>query len=108
MRAIIDNPELTLTPGLFGRVRIPGSAPYRGVLIPDEAIGADQDRRFVYVVAADGSVSQRPIRPGPRQDGYRIVREGLTGDETIIVSGIQRVRPGAPVRPQLTELPATR
>lgn len=108
MRAIVDNPELSLTPGLFGRVRIPGSDPYRGVLIPDEAIGADQDRRFVYVVAADGTVSQRQIRPGPRQDGYRVVRQGLNGDETIIIAGIQRVRPGAVVRPQLTELPATR
>jgi RND family efflux transporter MFP subunit len=108
MRAIVDNTNMALTPGLFGRVRIPGSDPYRGVLIPDEAIGADQDRRFVYVVAADGTVSQRAIRPGPRQDGYRVVRQGLTGEETIVIAGIQRIRPGATVRPQMTELPATR
>lgn len=107
-RALIDNPEQLLLPGLFGRILIPGSAPYRAVLIPDEAIASDQDRRFVYVVAADGSVAPRNVRSGPRQDGYRVVRQGLDGSETIVVAGIQRVRPGARVTPQMTELPPTR
>jgi RND family efflux transporter MFP subunit len=107
-RALIDNPEQLLVPGLFGRIVISGSLPYRAVLLPDEAIGADQDRRFVYVVAADGSVSARNIRPGPRHDGYRIVRQGLEGTETVVVAGIQRVRPGARVTPQAINLPQTR
>ncbi len=106
-RALVDNHERLLVPGLFGRIHIPGSGSYRGILIPDEAIVADQDRRLVWVVAADGTVSARQIRPGPRHDGYRIVRQGLTGDETIVVAGVQRVR-GGKVTPQLVELPATR
>ena len=77
------------------------------MLIPDEAIGADLDRRFVYVVAEDGTVSQKVVRPGPRFDGYRIIRTGLTGDETIIVNGTQRARFGK-ITPQRTQLPPVR
>jgi len=106
-RAVLENKDLFLTPGLFGRILIPGSERYNAVLVPDEAIGADLDRRFVYVVAPDGSVSQKVVRPGPRYDGYRIIRTGLTGDETIIVNGMQRARFGK-ITPQKTELPPTR
>lgn len=105
VRAVFDNPDLVMQPGLFGIVNIPGSLPYRGVMIPDGAITADQDKRLVYVVDDAGTVSRREIRPGPRLHGYRVVREGLTGDETIIVEGLMRVRPGATVTPELKELP---
>lgn len=108
VRAILDNKDMRYTPGMFGRISIPGSDAYQGVLIPDEAIGADQDRRFVYVVAEDGSLNQQVVRPGPRIDGYRVVRQGLTGGETIVVNGIQRIRPGAKIAPQPTTLPPTR
>jgi membrane fusion protein, multidrug efflux system len=108
-RAKLDNPQGMLIPGLFGRIQVPGSPTYRAVLIPDEAIGADLDRRFVYVVAADGTLSQKLVRLGSRQDGYRIIRQGLTGDETIIVSGLQRIRfGGGKVTPQMTTLPPAR
>ena len=106
-RAILENKDLFLTPGLFGRISIPGSERYKAVLVPDEAIGADLDRRYVYVVGPDGTVSQKVVRPGPRYDGYRIVRTGLTGDETIIVNGTQRARFGK-VTPQQTTLPPVR
>jgi multidrug efflux pump subunit AcrA (membrane-fusion protein) len=76
--------------------------------VPDEAVATDQDRRIVWVVAADGTVSPRVVRPGPRIDGYRLIREGLKGDETIVIAGLQRVRPGAKVTPQMTELPPAR
>jgi len=105
VRAIFDNPDLILQPGLFGTINIPGSLPYRGVLIPDEAIAADQDRRIVYVVDEAGAVSPRQIRPGPRLFGYRVVRDGLQGDETIVINGLMRVRPGVTVTPNLVELP---
>ena len=82
-----------LTPGFSARQRARLAA-YRGVLVPDEADRTDQDRRVVCVVASDGSVSSRVVRPGPRIDGYRVIREGLTGDETIVITGLQRVRPG--------------
>lgn len=107
-RAVFDNFDYFLTPGMFGRLAIPGSPLYKAVLVPDEAIVADLERRFVYVVAADGTVSQRIIRPGPRHDGYRIVRRGLTGDETIIVSGVQRARFSGKVTAKPITLPPTR
>jgi membrane fusion protein, multidrug efflux system len=107
-RASIENKDLFIRPGLFGTIEVPGSPSHRGVLIPDEAIGTDQDRRIVWVVADDGTVTPRVVRPGPRIDGYRLIREGLKGDETIVISGLQRVRPGAKVTPQAQELPPVR
>jgi RND family efflux transporter MFP subunit len=107
-RAIFPNPDLFLTPGMFGRVRLIGSGLYKGVLVPDESIASDQDRRVVFVVADDGTVTPRPVRTGPRIDGYRVVREGLKGDETIAVNGLMRIRPGVKVAPQMTTLPPVR
>jgi multidrug efflux system membrane fusion protein len=107
-RALVPNPDGFLVPGLFGTIKIVGSPLHRGVLIPDEAIATDQDRRIVYVVGEDNSVQATPIRPGPKIDGYRLVRSGLKGDETIVIAGLQRVRPGAKVTPQMKELPPTR
>lgn len=105
IRAKIPNPDLILQPGLFGRVNMPGSLPYKGILVPDEAVGADQDRRVVYVVDAENKVAAKPIRIGPKIYGYRVVREGLTGDETIVINGLMRVRPGVTVKPDLVVLP---
>lgn len=108
VRAVFDNKDMLLTPGLFGRVTIGASDPYKGILLPDEAIGSDQDRRVVYVVGDNNLVNLKPVRIGPRIDGYRVIRDGLTGDETVVVNGLVRVRPGAPVTPQMTTLPLTR
>lgn len=108
VRASVPNPDGFLVPGLFGRIAVAGSPPYRAALVPDEAIGTDQDRRVVYVVAPDGTVRSQTVRPGPRQDGYRVIRQGLQGDETIVVVGIQRARPGQKVTPKEITLPAVR
>ncbi len=108
VRAVFDNEDMLLTPGLFGRVTIGASDPYRGILLPDEAIGSDQDRRVVYAVGENNIVNLKPVRIGPRIDGYRVIRNGLTGDETVVVSGLVRVRPGAPITPQVTTLPPMR
>ena len=105
---MFDNKDLFLTPGLFGRVTIRGSDPYRGVLLPDEAVSSDQDRRVVFVLGADNTVSLVPVRPGPRIDGYRVIRSGLKGDETVVVNGLARVRPGIKVDPQMATLPPIR
>lgn len=105
VRAILNNPNLVMQPGLFGIINIPGSLPYEGVLIPDSAIAADQDRRIVYLVDDEGKVSPRQVRPGPRLHGYRVVRDGLTGQETIVINGLMRIRPGVTVTPEMTELP---
>jgi multidrug efflux system membrane fusion protein len=105
VRARFANPDLVLQPGLFGRVNVSGSNSYKAILVPDEAISADQDQRVVYVVAADGSVTGKSVRTGPKLYGYRVIRSGLTGDEDIVVNGLMRIRPGAKVAPQMTVLP---
>ncbi len=104
-RAVFSNKDLALVPGLFGRIRILGSDRYKGVLVPEEALATDQDRRVVYVVAEDGSVILQPVRVGSRVDGYRVIREGLKGDEKVVVNGLMRVRPGIRVTPKMTTLP---
>lgn len=107
LRAAIPNKDQFLTAGLFGRIAVPGSPKYQGVMLPDEAILSDLDRRYVYVVAPDGSVKQQPVRLGSRTDNYRIIREGLKGGETVVINGLQRVRMGGgKVTPQPIELPA--
>lgn len=108
VRAVFENKDRFLTPGLFGRVTVGASDPYRGILLPDEAIGSDQDRRVVYVVGENNTVNLKPVRIGPRIDGYRVIRDGLTGNETVVVNGLVRVRPGAPITPQMTTLPPVR
>ena len=108
IRARFENPNLILQPGLFGRVQIEASNTYKAILVPDEAIGSDQNQRVVYVVGADGTVSTKPVRPGPRLYGYRAFREGMDGTETIVVNGLMRARPGSKITPQMTELPQSR
>jgi multidrug efflux system membrane fusion protein len=105
MRARFPNPDFVLQSGLFGRVQISGSGAYRAILVPDQAIGSDMNQRVVYVAAQDGSVSAKPVRTGPRLFGYRVIREGLSGDETVVINGLMRVRPGAKITPNLVELP---
>jgi RND family efflux transporter MFP subunit len=108
LRATFPNKDLVLQPGLFGRAQIEASNTYRAVLIPEEAIGSDQNQRVVYVVTSDGTVTTKPVRLGPTLYGYRVVREGLEGTETIIVDGLMRARAGIKVTPQTTTLPPDR
>lgn len=96
-RAILSNTDFFLTPGLFAKVRVPGSERYEAILIPDSAIGTDQSEKFVMAINSDHVVERRRVNVGPRMHGLRIVREGLSGEEQIITRGLQRVRPGDPV-----------
>lgn len=105
VRARFDNPNFVLQPGLFGRAELEGSNTYKAVLVPDEAIGADQNERIVYEVREDGTVATKPVRLGPKLHGYRVIRSGMTGDETIVVNGLMRARPGTKVKPEIVELP---
>jgi multidrug efflux system membrane fusion protein len=105
VRARFANPDFVLQPGLFGRVEIEGSNSYTAILIPDEAIAADQNERVVYVLNPDNTVTTKSVRPGPKLYGYRVIRSGLKGDEQIVVKGVVRVRPGAKVTPVTVELP---
>ena len=92
-RAILRNPDLSLTPGLFARLRLPGSGPYNAILLPDRAVLSDQSEKFVYTVAEDGTVNRQVVAVGPIVHGLRVVRRGLKGSEKVIIEGLQRVRP---------------
>ena len=99
-RAIFPNPDHLLVPGLFARVRLPGSGIHEVLLIPDAAIGSDQTEKYVYVVGADDTISYRKIKAGPLVHGLRLVREGLQPQERIVINGLQRVYPGIKVAPE--------
>lgn len=106
-RAVFPNPDFFLTPGIFARVRLVGSAEYEAVLIPDQAIVSDQSQKFVNVVKPDGSVEYRKVELGPINDGLRIVRSGLQPGEKVITRGMQRLLPGVKVQAQPDESTAT-
>jgi multidrug efflux system membrane fusion protein len=98
-RALFRNPTGDLTPGLFVRLRLPGTSKYAGLLIQDRAVGTDLDKRFVFVVKPDRTIEYRPVTLGPLVDGLRVVRDGLQPGDQIVVNGLQRVRPGSTVDP---------
>jgi RND family efflux transporter MFP subunit len=104
MRAVFANADGFLTPGQFGRIRVPGSDRYTALLIPDEAIVTDQSNKIVMTVSDDGTVAPKIIRPGPIYDGLRIVRSGLEAGDRIIINGLIRARPGGKVAPQEGEI----
>ncbi|WP_397571173.1 efflux RND transporter periplasmic adaptor subunit [Schlesneria sp. T3-172] len=93
-RAVLKNPDLILTPGLFAKVRVPGSGKYEAVLVPDTAIGTDQAEKFVFVVDATKTIQRQKVVIGPKIHGLRVVRDGLKGGEQIVLRGLQRVRAG--------------
>jgi RND family efflux transporter MFP subunit len=99
-RALLDNHDRQFTPGLFARIKLMGSAQHDAVLVNDSAIGTDQTVRYVLVVDKSNKVEYRPVQLGPVIDGLRVVQAGLSPGETIVVNGLQRVRPGAQVQPQ--------
>jgi RND family efflux transporter MFP subunit len=108
-RAVVDNPGNFLTPGMFGHMRLQGSGAYLALLIPDQAVVTDQTRQVVYVVAADGKVSERDIVPGPLTGGLRVIRQGLRPNDVIIIDGVQRARVGQKITPhqgKITPAPA--
>jgi RND family efflux transporter MFP subunit len=105
-RAVLDNADHQFTPGMLARVKLLGSGQYSATLVPDEAVGTDQDRKFVMVINAQSVVEYRPVQLGEVADGQRIVRSGVHAGERVIVGGLQRVRPGMQVAPQPVDAPA--
>lgn len=103
-RAILRNPDFILTPGLFARVRIPGSGEHEAILVSDASVVSDQSDKFVFVVEGDGTIRRQPIKTGGAIHGLRIVEEGLKGGEQVIIRGIQRVRPGLKAKVTTEEL----
>jgi len=100
LRLVFPNDDNALIPGLFARVRVPISEPQSALLVSERAIGTDQSQKFVLTVGPDNTVAYRTVKLGPVVDSKRVVREGLQPGESIIVNGLQRVRPGMTVAPE--------
>ncbi|MEX0501934.1 efflux RND transporter periplasmic adaptor subunit [Raoultella terrigena] len=108
MRAVLDNAQRLFTPGLFARVRVPGSAEFSAMLIDDKAVLTDQDRKYVYIVDKDGKAQRRDITPGRLAAGLRIVQQGLNPGDKVIVDGLQKVfMPGMPVNAKTVAMTAS-
>jgi len=98
VRAILDNKDRLLTPGLFARVRLFGGRIPDAVLIDNRALLTDQDRKYVYVVDKDGKAQRRDVVPGREAEGLRIIEKGLVAGDRVIIEGYQKVfMPGTPV-----------
>lgn len=107
VRAVFDNPGGRLIPGQFVRVRMGQPKAENKIVINDRAVGTDQDKKFVFVVDGENKVSYRQIKLGSLFDGQRVVEDGLAVGDKIVVNGLQRIRPGAVVAPQMEEKVAT-
>jgi multidrug efflux system membrane fusion protein len=98
-RAQFANADGLFTPGMFARVEVPGSAPYQALMIPDAAIGTEQVRKFVYVLDRDNVARQRFVTLGQVVDDLRVIKDGLSADDRVVVNGLMRVRVGQKVTP---------
>jgi RND family efflux transporter MFP subunit len=97
VRAVVPNPTQLFVPGLFARVRLEGKEQHAATLIQDQAVGTDQDRKFVLVLKPDSSVEYRPVTLGRLVDGLRVIATGLEPGEDVVINGLLRVRPGMKV-----------
>ena len=104
-RVVLPNPDHSLTPGLFARVRLQSTTVQQATLIDDKAVLTDQDRKYVYVVGPDNTAQRKDIALGGMVDGLRIVKSGLSSQDRVIVGGLQTIYfPGAPVSPKATTM----
>lgn len=97
-RAIVENADGFLTPGLFGHLQLQASAEYTGLLLPDSAIATQGADRIVFVVSDDGIVDIRQVELGPMSEGLRVIQGGITADDRVVINGQQRARPGQSVQ----------
>jgi multidrug efflux system membrane fusion protein len=100
VRGVFSNPgpDYALQPGFFTRVRVPGSVKHSALLIPDQAVGTDQEKKFVYVVNDQSAVDYKRVDLGPVYDGLRIVRDGLRPDDWVVINGLMNIRAGVKVK----------
>ncbi len=99
-RAVFQNPTGLFTPGMFARVRVPASAPYEALLVPDVAIASEQTKKYVLVVDAKSVVKPKYVTLGQLVGPLRVIKSGLSPDDKIVVNGLARVRPGQKVKAQ--------
>lgn len=104
LRAVFANSNGLLTPGFFARLRVQGSTPYPGILVPDGAIGTDQEQRFVWVVKQDNQVEYRKVVLGAHIDQFRVITQGLQASDWLITEGLQKIKPGIKVTPERISL----
>ncbi|MBS0503883.1 MAG: efflux RND transporter periplasmic adaptor subunit [Proteobacteria bacterium] len=97
-RAVLDNPGMFLTPGMFGNMRLANGGTVKALLVPDAAVQTDQARKSVLVVGPDGSVAAKPVVVGPLVEGLRVIRTGLTPADRVVIAGTQLAAPGAKVQ----------
>ncbi|HEV6967757.1 MULTISPECIES: efflux RND transporter periplasmic adaptor subunit [Roseateles] len=102
-RAVFDNKGGEFTPGLYARIKLGGGASYTGVVVPDRAITTDQTRKIILIVGPNNIVQPRPVTPGALVDGMRVV-DGVKPGELVVVDGLLRAFPGAPVTPQVLKV----
>lgn len=106
-RATFQNADYTLVPGMFGRARIQGTGRKVTTLIPDEAVGVDQTRNFVYVLTENNMIGTKSVKLGGMAEGLRIVNSGLEPTDKVVFKGIQMLREGMPVTPEMTQVQPT-
>lgn len=107
LRAVFNNTGGRLRPGQFVRIRMGEPRPEGKILVSDRAIGTDQDKKFVYVVEADNTVSYRAVELGSATPDGRIIASGLAPGERIVVNGLQRIRSGSLIDPQKPDVVAS-
>ena len=100
LRAVFANDGGRIVPGLFARIRVPLSERHAALLVDERAVGTDQARKYVLTLTPTNTVAYQSVELGPVIDGKRVVRDGLTAGDKIVVNGMQRVRPGMPVMAQ--------
>lgn len=100
LRAEFPNGDGLLRPGSFVRLRVPAGPKYRALLVTERAIGTDQGRKFLLTVGANNLVEYKPVEVGPLIGDQRVIRHGIAPTDSVIVNGLQRARPGAPVVPE--------
>jgi len=100
-RAQLSNANGLFTPGMFARVQVPASAPYQALMIPDAAIGSEQARKFVYVIDQDNVARLRYVTLGQLVDDLRVIKDGLSAGDRVVVNGLMRVRQGQKVTPDV-------
>lgn len=99
VRGVFGNSEGRLLSGLFARVRVPVGTTEQALMVPERALGTDQRGEYLLVVNAQNIAEARPVVTGPLLEEWRVIRKGITADDLVIVDGVQKARPGAPVVP---------
>lgn len=105
VRAVVPNPDRLISSGQFARVRLPVGGPHKALLVAERALGTDQGQKFLYVVNDKDEVEYRKVRIGTPQGALRVVEDGLQPGDRVVVTGLQRVRPGAKVEPVPVDMP---